>query len=215
VNLWLARITLDTRHRAVRHDLRDTVAMHRRLMSLFHDDLGEQPRAQAAALYRLEDTPTGPAVLVQSTRRPAPDKLPTGYGHFDLRELTPLLDALKPGTLVHYRIAANPTKRAWKGDRAGKIVALAGADADAWWNRQAPQHGLDLLSLVSSPQPTAHGERNGERSNAKVTHVVTRFDGRAVVSDVDQVRAAVTAGIGRGKSFGCGLLSLALVANRA
>jgi CRISPR system Cascade subunit CasE len=211
VNLWLARITLDPRHRAVRQDLRDTVAMHRRLMSLFPDGLGEQPRAQTAALYRLEDTPTGPSVLVQSTRRPAPDKLPTGYGHFELRELTPLLDALKPGTLVHYRIAANPTKRAWKGDQAGKVVALTGADADAWWHRQAQNHGLDLLSLVSAPQPTAHGEHG----SVKVTHVVTRFDGRAVVRDVAQVRAAVTAGIGRGKSFGCGLLSLALVASRA
>jgi CRISPR system Cascade subunit CasE len=210
VNLWLARITLDSRHRAVRQDLRDTVAMHRRLMSLFPDGLGEHPRAQTASLYRLEDSPTGPTVLMQSARRPAPDKLPTGYGHFDLRELTPLLDALKPDTLVHYRIAANPAKRAWKGDRAGKIVALTGADADAWWHHKAQQHGLDLLSLVSSPQPTAQGER----SSTKVTHVVTRFDGRAVVRDIDQVRAAVTAGIGRGKSFGCGLLSLALVANQ-
>jgi CRISPR system Cascade subunit CasE len=210
VKLWLARITLDTRHRAVRQDLRDTVAMHRRLMSLFPDGLGEQPRAQTATLYRLQDSATGPTVLMQSARQPVPDKLPTGYGHFDLRELTPLLDALKPGALVHYRIAANPTKRAWKGNHAGKIVALTGADADTWWHRQAQHHGLDLLSLTSTPQPTAQGQR----SNVKVTHVVTRFDGRAVIRDVDCVRAAVTAGIGRAKSFGCGLLSLALVAHR-
>jgi CRISPR system Cascade subunit CasE len=212
VNLWLARITLDSRHRAVRQDLRDAVAMHRRLMSLFPDGLGEQPRAQTATLYRLEDTPTGPVVLVQSTRQPAPGKLPAGYGHFDLRELTPLLHALKPGTLVHYRIAANPTKRAWKGDRAGKVVALAGTDADAWWHRQAENHGLNLLSLAPSPQPIAQGERSDAK---RVLHVVTRFDGRAIVRDVELVRAAVAGGIGRGKSFGCGLLSLALVASRA
>jgi len=38
-----------------------------------------------------------------------------------------------------------------------------------------------------------------------------RFDGEAVISDVDAVRHAVLNGIGRGKSYGCGLLSLALI----
>ncbi|WP_425271601.1 type I-E CRISPR-associated protein Cas6/Cse3/CasE [Nocardia neocaledoniensis] len=39
-------------------------------------------------------------------------------------------------------------------------------------------------------------------------HVATRFDGIATIHDVDLVRSAVADGIGRGKSYGCGLLSL-------
>jgi CRISPR system Cascade subunit CasE len=38
---------------------------------------------------------------------------------------------------------------------------------------------------------------------------MTRFDGYAVVSDPEAVRRAVVEGVGRGKSFGCGMLSLA------
>jgi CRISPR system Cascade subunit CasE len=37
------------------------------------------------------------------------------------------------------------------------------------------------------------------------------FDGLAVITDPEHVRAAVCEGIGRGKSYGCGLLSLAPV----
>ena len=40
-------------------------------------------------------------------------------------------------------------------------------------------------------------------------HAVVRFDGIGVVTDPDALRAAVLTGIGRGKSYGCGLLSLA------
>lgn len=45
----------------------------------------------------------------------------------------------------------------------------------------------------------------------KIRHSAVRFEGDAVITDVGAVRSAVLSGIGRGKSFGCGLLSLALV----
>lgn len=40
-------------------------------------------------------------------------------------------------------------------------------------------------------------------------HSLVRYDGTATVTDPDALRAAVLAGIGRGKPYGAGLLSLA------
>lgn len=203
MTVWLTRIALNLRNQSVRQDLRDAAALHRRVMSLMPDAIGPDPRRQAGLLFRLDQTQTGPALLVQSGPQPDPIRLPDGYGTVETRDLTPLIDVLRPGMAVHYRIAANASKRVSTGDDAGKVVALSGAAAEQWWHRQAELHGLGLLAMHADPQPTARGR------SKPIRHAITRFDGRAVVRDVDQVREAVLSGIGRGKSFGCGLLSLA------
>jgi len=203
VSVWLVRVALDLRSRDVRQDLRDVVAIHQRVMSLVPDGIGPQPRQRAGILFRLDQTRTGPVMLVQSTTRPDPARLPDRYGTVDTRDITPLIDALRPGMAVHYRIAANASKRVSKGDKAGKVVALSGSAAEEWWHRKAVGHGLQLVFLHADPQPTARGK------SKEVRHAIMRFDGRAVIRDADLVRAAVLSGIGRGKSFGCGMLSLA------
>lgn len=203
MTIWLTRIALDLRHRDARQDLQDITAVHRRVMSLLPDHIGPQPRRQAGVLFRIDHTRTGPVILVQTAIEPNLTRLPTGYGDVALRDLTPLLKALTPGMRVHYRIAANPSKRVWKGDNAGKIVPLTGVAAEEWWRRKAHDNGLSLEFLHAAPQPPAEGK------SKPVRHAIIRFDGQAVVHNVDQVQTAIQTGIGRGKSFGCGLLSLA------
>lgn len=202
---WLTRIALDLRHSAARRDLSDITAMHRRVMSLVPDDLGEQARHRAGVLFRLDYTVAGPVLLIQTALPPDPSRLPDGYGTVDTRDISPLLKALTSGMAVHYRIAANASKKAWKGDIAGKIVALSGRTAEEWWERKAKANGLDVRHLRAQPQPAARGR------TFPVFHAITLFEGKAVIADADQVRAAVLSGIGRGRSYGCGLLSLAPV----
>lgn len=203
MNAWLVRIKPDLRNRTANNDLRDIVAVHRRVMTLVPDGLGPAPRRHAGVLFRIDQSETGPVVLVQTAVQPDLSRLPERFGTVDTREIGPLLKAIRPGLRVHYRIAANTSKRAQHGADAGKVVPLTGHDVQAWWTTRATSHGLSLEQVHTNPQPAMIG-----RSKA-VRHAVTRFDGTAVVSDVDLVRAALLAGIGRGKSFGCGLLSLA------
>jgi CRISPR system Cascade subunit CasE len=209
MSLWLTRLILDTRHRAVRADLSDAVLLHKRVMMLVPDGLGEQARARTGVLFRLEENRTGVSLLIQSQVSPELDRLPAGYGTAAIKDLDPLLSRLTPGLPVHYRIAANASKRLARADenhKAKQVVPLTGADADEWWSRRAADHGLRLSSLLATPMPSATG-KNGQ---GRVRHSVTRFDGLGVVTDAERLRTAVAEGIGRGKSYGCGLLSLAL-----
>lgn len=201
---WLTRVNLNLRHPAVRRDLADTTGMHQRVMAMFPDGLGEQPRQQAGVLYRLELLDEDPNLLVQSAIPSDPQRLPAGYGTAATRDITALLDALQMGKIVHYRLAANPTKRAWSGAKKGKLVALSGAEAEQWWTRRAGEHGLTLQSMTAKPLSTSRTRASAMR------HVVTQFDGRAVISDAEQARQAVVAGVGRGRAYGCGLLSVAI-----
>jgi CRISPR system Cascade subunit CasE len=208
MTLWLTRIVPDTRHTAVNRDLTDAVRLHQRIMSLMPDGLGDQARHQAGVLYRRETTRTGPQLLIQTNIRPIPDRLPTGYGTVAVRDLSPLLNALDKGSTVHYRIAANASKRLGRtADHPGKIAALRGAAAEQWWTQRAERCGLALRTLTATPMTDATGRRNSQHP---IKHAITRFDGLAIITDPDALRTAIAEGIGRGKSYGCGLLSLAL-----
>ena len=88
---WLTQITPDYRDRTVYRDLRDATRMHRLVMSLAPGGLGEEPRRQAAVLYRIEAAPNGTRVLVQTGTEPDLSKLPAEYRNAQARDLDPLL----------------------------------------------------------------------------------------------------------------------------
>jgi CRISPR system Cascade subunit CasE len=212
VTLWLTRILPDLRHPAVRRDLADAVRLHQRVMSLMPDTLGEQARRQAGVLYRLEETRAGTQLLIQTHLKPNFAKLPNGYGATAIRDLGPLLAALGKSTGVHYRLAANTCKRLGRtAEHPGKIVALRGEAAEQWWAQRAERHGLALRTVSATSMADATGQRQG---SPRIKHAVTRFDGIAIVTDPDVLRTALHDGIGRGKSHGCGLLTLALAGTR-
>jgi CRISPR system Cascade subunit CasE len=106
--------------------------------------------------------------------------------------------------VIRYRITANTCKRK---SRSTKVVALRGTAADEWWTERAGRSGLNLLSLLQHPLDDAVG---GDRQSG-VRHAVTRFDGIARVTDPAALRESIASGVGRGRSHGCGLLSIAPV----
>ena len=203
MSIWLTQITPDFRSKQALSDLRDAVRMHQRVMSLVPDGLGDQPRLQAGVLYRVEERPAGTRILIQTQLKPNLARLPAGYGTAQARDLNPLLQWLRPGAVVRYRLTANTCLRK---ARSTKVIPLRGADADNWWITRAPGHGLELQSLASRTPGDAVG---GNDPKTAVRHTLTQFDGVAAVTDAATLSNAIITGIGRGKSHGCGLLSIA------
>ncbi|ALC27038.1 MULTISPECIES: type I-E CRISPR-associated protein Cas6/Cse3/CasE [Streptomyces] len=205
----IARIRLNPHSRDVQRDLRDATEMHRTVMRMVPDGLGESPRRQAGLLYRLDETDTTSTLLVQANRLD-PARLPTGYGQADTKSLAPLFTALRKGLAVRYRIVLNPAKRErlpleTKGKR-GRIVPLSGAEADQWWLRRAADSGLQVHVLMPTSMPSVRPR--GQDADG-MRHSLIRYDGTATVTDPNALHEAVLAGIGRGKPYGAGLLSLA------
>lgn len=221
---WLTKITPDLSSRRARAAFANAGEVHRLLIGLVSPHLGEgrmpSPRQHTGLLFRVDEGRTGPVLLVQSHDRLDLTQVGDGIGEAAERDLTPFLDGLEKGKEVRYRLAATPCKRLGKseknaerlGDRARPGVnaytrPLYGADADQWWRDRAGRHGLELREVLSTGLgPALDPGRSGKR---RVRLHMTRFDGYAVVSDPEAVRKAVVEGVGRGKSFGCGMLSLA------
>jgi CRISPR system Cascade subunit CasE len=127
-----------------------------------------------------------------------------------------------------FRLRANPTRRISDRDTTqaerwrGKRVELRREDEQiAWLERKGETSGFRLLTVQARPdvqdirtatRPVAFGMRpvTGRMSFGNVL-----FDGRLQVTDAEVFRRTLTQGIGSGKAFGFGLLSVAPAASRA
>ncbi|CAL9381768.1 hypothetical protein SUDANB121_01082 [Nocardiopsis dassonvillei] len=221
---WLTKITPDLSSRRARAAFANAGELHRLLIALASEHLGEEPmdspRQHAGLLFRVDEGRTGPVLLAQSHGRLALDRLGAGFGQTAERDLSPFLEGLEKGLEVRYRLAAAPCKRLGKseknterlGERARPGVhaytrPLYGADAEQWWRERAGRYGLEPHEVLSTGMGPALDPGRSGRRNVRLH--MTRFDGFAVVNDPEAVRRAVVEGVGRGKSFGCGMLSLA------
>ncbi|MEU2772893.1 type I-E CRISPR-associated protein Cas6/Cse3/CasE [Streptomyces sp. NPDC007162] len=221
----LTRIRLNRRSHAARRDLADAVSLHKTVMLLAPDNLGDHPRQKAGLLFRLEDATdtTPPTLLIQSHQPPDLTRLPDRYGTAETRPLRPMLQALTPGRRVNYRITANASavRRVLDDHQpvdhphGRKVIPLNGDDALAWWQRRAHQAGLALNTADATParfrRSWKHhpGSTGGSAHTPGPVHALTRFDGLATITDPDQLSHALLTGIGRGKPYGAGLLTLA------
>ncbi|MFF5309781.1 type I-E CRISPR-associated protein Cas6/Cse3/CasE [Streptomyces massasporeus] len=222
MTLWLTRIVPDVHSREARRDLQGVNAamgLHRRLMALYPNNAGPDPRAQFGVLFRVEDTSNGQHVLLQSSHEPDLTRLPNGYGTALTRPLDPLLEALETGLTVRYRCTASPVRKPGATTRARynlpAAIPLSGEEADEWWTRQADTAGLKPLLSHSQAVEAARAVRtpNGANDKQHIRHNRIRFDGTATITNPDLLRQKITEGIGRGKAYGCGLLSIAPARN--
>lgn len=206
-SLHLTQLHLEARSHAVHQDLKDASRLHNTVQALFPDTLGSTPRAATHTLYRLEREQAGAVLLIQSTLPINRNALPHGYArHVAYRDLGPLLDWVAEGRRVRYRIDANPIKTAFMQGKRGKRTPVTGDEALAWWERQAHKAGMTSQLALDLPQPPVRATRNGTKP---VLLKAIRFEGVATVTDPDALRTAITLGIGQGRAYGLGLLSIA------
>lgn len=206
--MYLTKLTLDPRHPGARRDLADAYEMHRTLARAFASDESTPP---ARFLWRLEPPRSGEVpsdVLVQSGMpgRWSVVEALDGYTRA-LQPNKPVdLDMFVRGGMEYrFRLVANPTVT-----RDGKRLGLLREEEQlAWLSRQGGRHGfsvVDVIRLVSGRL----GTRNG-RDRPGLTLQSVGFEGLLTIEDPGKVAGALTGGIGHGKAFGLGMLSLALV----
>lgn len=230
--MYLSRLILDPRNREAGRDLGDVHQMHRTVMSAF-PQVKEQVEARAdlAVLHRLDidQRSSNVALLVQSGEEPDWSCLPEGY-LFNVdsegrnpatKSISDALVALRKGQVLRFRLRANPTKKIDTKSgpdgqrRNGRRVDLRTETQQIeWLSRRADRAGFRLVPVFpGSNAPAvrvgASEKLRGRTTNRLVTLAGVLFDGLLEVTDPDKLRLAIREGIGPGKAFGCGLLSLA------
>lgn len=225
--MMLTRMHLNPRRRQTLRFLTDPQALHAAVESAFPP--GEP---ESRTLWRLDVDGHETKLLILSARRPSLEHLQEQAGWeteetWESRDYEQLLARLAKGQRYAFRLTANPvhtvtaedgTKRrlahvsvphqlGWLATRAERLGVrfldehgeLVAPVADAEEARSA------LTAVQVSDRKTLRFKRGGQR----VTLAKARFEGALEVDDTTRLRDALVNGIGRGKAYGCGLMTLA------
>ena len=214
--------------------IKQTYRVHQRIWMAFPDDdrrnedpffLGEwsntakPQRRDGGFLFRIEpDRPT--RILVQSVLKPdweyafqnAPYLLAEAP---KVREFDPEFSF---GQRFRFRLVMLMVKRRSKNHREEDPKAplevpirCENGDFSAWTNRlteMAARHGFLAEHVQVQPNRNLRMKQQGDRQPRSFNAAL--FDGLLACTDPELLKAAVINGVGRGKAFGMGLLSLAI-----
>lgn len=204
--MYLSRLILNPRSRAVQRDLASPHDLHRTIMGGFPDNL---EAATERVLYRLDQMERGNQIwlLVQSHLEPDWSGLDVTYLAQTDRD-NPAVKQFNlepiPGQRLTFRLRANPTRRLVQPAGNGKRVGIYKVDEQIQWlNRKAENGGFVIESVL----PTQQQRADDRKRDLKFLSV--QFDGILQVTDAEQFAMALANGIGSGKAFGFGLLSVA------
>lgn len=187
------------------------------------------PRSQGAGrnLWRIDRRGPELDLFVASPERPDLTGVieqagwPT-HDTWQTQEYAPFLSRLEPGQRWRFRLTANPTRSQPRepGTR-GKVRPLRTiAQQGDWLVEMSTRHGFVIPSTSAGAAEFAVvrrgesgfvrvSERDGRERRDHVELTRVTYEGVLEIVDADVVRKALTAGIGRAKGYGCGLMTLA------
>lgn len=223
--MYLSRLILNPVNPDVQKDIADCHSLHRTILRTFPVVLDKTVKAREhfGVQFRVDTPKDGRLVLyVQSSTQPNWSLLKSGYlSSSDMpnpacRPVDTAFNAISRGMQLAFTLKANPTKKigtSLKEDRLngekrsnGKRVFINTREAQMdWFNRKAQESGFIVLS-VSLRECTAWGSKQ-KQGNLRFDGVI--FQGYLHVTDTELFKKALRNGVGPGKAYGFGLLSVA------
>lgn len=227
---YLSKIDLNPLRRGTQKFLSNPQALHAAV-------LGGVPATGTSErmLWREERQPHVVSLLVLSQSEPSWEHIieQAGWGSAQgeplIRDLSPLLSRVGEGDTFHFRVRANPVKSVAHPDGVparergatertrGKRVAPRNVEEQLRWfveraGGDGQRWGFSVLG-ERGPSVRIVGRETARFSKGKNSHRVTlsrvTFEGRLKVTSVEVFRQSIINGIGPGKAYGCGLLTLA------
>lgn len=223
----MTRLFLNPQKRGGRKLLSNPQAMHAAVRAAFPPDIDE---GQTRVLWRTDHRAHEHVLYIVGPEKPDATHLVEQAG-WDTRpaqtaDYARLLNSLMLGQRWRFELVANPVKSV-AGERGtrGKVVPHVTAEQQLEWLRYRSEGaGFQLQSVPVEEGETElldaavigrenlsfhRGSGSSAQKQKRVSLRTARFTGNLEVTDVDQLRQTLTQGIGRGRAYGCGLLTLA------
>lgn len=214
--MYLTRFEVNPARRAAREFLSSPQRIHAGVLAGFResrDDSGEgrilwraDPGAHDAVLYVVSPDKPDLTHLVETVGRPT-------YG-WQTRDYGPFLDRLAVGDRWAFRLCANPIHNvpAPGGGRGKRVGHVTVAQQTDWFLGRGERSGFAVLEGSAGGPDLALTSRRTLRFPRKgrtVTLSTVTFEGNLRVVDPVALRATLVGGLGPGKGYGCGLMTLA------
>jgi len=223
--MYISQLVLNPCNAQVRAELAHPYELHRTLLRAFPPGSVHKPRdddGAAGILFRVDESPREQKITVLVQSHIAPDwsflnNQRDARGHAYLlqpAESKPLALKLAAGQTLAFRLRANPTKRLGKsaGERQGKRVGIFKEEEQLeWLRRKADAGGFRIVRVLISREERIVDKPGAEPARQALEWFAVQFDGILQVVNADAFGKTLRRGIGSGKAFGFGLLSLAPV----
>ena len=205
--MYLSRVELDPTRRSTMAALAAPQKMHGAVESAFS---GERRRR----LWRLDRLGEKLYLLLLSEEMPDLSGVVEQFGTgaaAETRSYDPLLRRVEPGSCWQFRLTANPTKSCKNpADPQARGTVMAHCTTQyqkQWLLDRAEKHGFALTedSFTVTRVQWHHFAKRGTRP---VTLLAVTYEGVLQVTDAEQFRALLCQGMGRGKAYGLGLMTV-------
>lgn len=203
--MYLSTLTLNPDHDQARRDLGDAFEMHRTLTQAFASDSSANPRP---FLWRIEpgEVAGQAGVVVVQSATPANWRVLEGQPGYAVKihgnQRVDLEKTIEAGGTYLFRLQANPSIT-----RDGRRIPLYGeAGQREWLALQGQRFGFDILAFTRKERRKIQ-LRQGNEGN-RITVFAVDFEGVMKVKSPPSLHKAMLSGLGYGKSWGLGLLSL-------
>lgn len=220
--MFLTKMPLNPRRRGTRRLLGSPQALHAAVLAGFAD---ARPTDGGRILWRL-DTYGQHRIVLYTTSPEKPDFThlveqagwPTTEA-WQTRDYSALLSSLQLGQQWQFRLTANPVrsgrKENWSSTKPLGHVTVQ--QQEQWLLDRAPRLGFRLVPSGTKVDGDVEPDlavvdrrtRRFTRQGHPVTISMATYAGHLEITDVTELRRALTFGIGRAKAYGCGLLTLA------
>ena len=207
--MYLSRIELDlTRHRTMKA-LSNPQMFHGAVESAFS---GERCRR----LWRLDKLNDRLYLLILSEDEPNLSDILAQFGVpnsvSETKNYAPLLDRIAAGSVWRFRLTANPTisKKQNSEGKRGTVTAHCSTKYQKQWLLDRAEKNGFALEEDSFTVTQTHWMRfrKGTEGGRPVTLLSVTYEGLLKVTEPDLFRNALTGGMGRGKAYGQGLLTV-------
>ena len=203
--MYLSRIEIDIKLQQTLRALANVEILHGMVENCFE---GERHRD----LWRMDELNGSTYLLLLSQEKPDLSSLASQIGRvgtaLETKDYQPLLDRIQAGSCWNFRLSANPVMSVpCPGKDRGRIKAITiAAHQRDWLVRQGRRHGF---SLIPGQFDVVRSEWRIFRSKGNTLSILNAtYEGLLRVTEVTVFRKALTEGIGRGKAYGMGLLTV-------
>lgn len=191
----LSKIQMDLANQAVVRALADRDLLHKNILDMFPAYPGgaRNARELMGILFRVE----APVILLQSQIMPVATRMPAGYKVLGSKDISSTYLSIRDGAEYRFRLEANVCYRNGDGKRHG---IKEGEGQERWLFRRAERAGFSVVDYGAEELPIIRA-RKGQ------FHAI-RFDGVLQVKAVESFVQTLHSGIGQGKVYGLGMISL-------
>ena len=203
--MYLSRLKLDITNRKTMMAMASPNLFHGAIERSFS---GERQRN----LWRIDTLRGCPYLLILSHEKPDLTEAAKQFGFIapeinaEIKDYTPLLNRIENNSHWHFRLTANPVKSVANKERGDVHAHITPHYQKQWLLERAEKHGFllreDEFDVVHSQWYSFSKGKN------KAVFFAAAYEGGLTVIDSELFKEMLINGIGRGKAYGMGLMTI-------